>query len=175
MRDIPVHCEATPESGTLGCAATLPSPKRNLYRRPSPVLSGMLATHSTMPLIAAFVGLLLLRRWYCGLTVFALFVVLTSIAATIGRQRTERATTLVGLSLYCIATWLILVLLSDFEIQNIGVFISGSLLLFLSFSMWVSSLFLVQTAAWMTRSVASSTLTAAVVSLGSAVSSWQGP
>lgn len=174
MRDIPVHCEATPESGTLGCTENLPSPQRNLYRRPLPALSGMLPTHSTMPLIAVFVGLLLLRRWYCGLTVFALFVVLISIAATIGRQRTERATTLVGLSLYGTAAWLLLLLANDFDVQSIGDFISGALLLFLSFSMWASSLFLTQTAGWMSRSVASSTLAAAVVSVGSTVSSWHG-
>ena len=175
MRDIPVHSEATPESGTLGSADNLPSPRHNLYRRSSAVLGGMLATHSTMPLIAVFVGLLLLRRWYSGLTIFALFVVLISIAPTIGRQCTEWATTLVGLSLYCAAAWLLLLLANNFDVQSVGDFISGALLLFLSFSMWASSLFLARTAGWISRSVAFSTLAGAVVSVGSTVSSWHGP
>lgn len=173
MRDIPVHREAPTGRVALDCAGEVIE-QRNLYQTRSLVLSGMFATNSATPLVAAVVGLLLLRKWYHCLGGFALLAVLITIGAIVGRQRTERATTVVGLSLYCIAAWMILVLLSDFDIENIGVFISGALLLFLSFSMWVSSLFLAQTAAWMTRSVASGTMTAAVVSLGSAVSSWHG-
>lgn len=174
MRKIPAHRETAIQGVSLGGADDLIT-QRNLYQARSLVESGMFATNSSIPLMAVLVGLLLLRKWYYGLDGFALLAVLIAIGAIVGRQRTESATTVVGLSLYGIAALLILVLLSDFKIQNIGVFISGALLLFLSFSMWVSSLFLLQTAAWMTRSVASGTLTAAVVGLGSAVSSWQGP
>lgn len=78
----------------------------------------------------------------------------------------ERLSTATGLSLYCAAAYLLWAVAIGPDIQGVTRFLAGALLVFVSFSTWLSSLLLEAVAAWVSRGIAGVTLAAAVLILG---------
>jgi hypothetical protein len=114
------------------------------------------------PLTAIMAGFVLAQRWRSGLTsllVVAAFMAVRPAVAYVWMERLSRAT---GVSLYCAAAYSLWAVAIGPDIEGVSRFLAGALLVFLSFSTWVSSLLLERVAAWVSRGIAAVALAAAV-------------
>lgn len=129
-------------------------------------ISASFATSCATPLMAIMAGFVLAQRWQSGLTSLLAMAAWMALRPIVAGVWIDRLSTATGVSLYCAAVYLLWAVAAGPDIQGVAHFLGGTLLVFLSFSTWLSSLFLERAAAWMSRGIAGVTLAAAVLILG---------
>ena len=134
-------------------------------RRSATSISASFATPCATPLTAIMAGFVLAQRWQSGLITLLVIAAWMAVRPIVASGWIERLSTATGLALYCAAVYLLWAVAIGPDIQGVARFLGGALLIFFSFSTWLSSLFLERGTAWMSRAVAGLTLAAAVLIL----------
>jgi hypothetical protein len=151
--------------GTARRGVVVPFP--HPYPKPSlSSISSLFSTPCATTLMAFMAGVLVLKEWEASVIALLAFAVVSAARLRTESVWLERLSTMVGGSFYCVAGYLLWMQASSLDSQVFTGFLAGTLLVFLSFSAWVSSLVLEGSSAWVSRVITGVSLAAAVVILG---------